>query len=112
MAKSSDIKVTALYTRLSRDDELTGENNSITNQKAYLEEFAKQNGFNRLVHFSDDGYSGVDFNRPAFKQMIAEVEKGNIAQIVRKDECVIIGLNREKPLFIRFFRPLKQKLSF
>ncbi|MFI3226951.1 MAG: recombinase family protein [Clostridia bacterium] len=85
MAKSSNIKVTALYTRLSRDDELQGESNSITNQKAYLEEFAKQNGFNRIVHFSDDGYSGVDFNRPAFKQMIAEVEKGNVAQIICKD---------------------------
>lgn len=85
MAKSSNIKVIALYTRLSRDDELQGESNSITNQKAYLEEFAKSNGFTRIKHFSDDGFSGVDSNRSAFKQMITEVENGNVAQIICKD---------------------------
>nr|WP_317854840.1 recombinase family protein [Chakrabartyella piscis] len=85
MAKSSNLKITALYTRLSRDDELQGESNSITNQKEYLEAFAKNNGFARIKHFSDDGYSGVDFNRPGFKAMIEEVEKGNVAEIITKD---------------------------
>ncbi len=56
---------TALYSRLSRDDELSGESNSITNQKALLEEYALRNGFKNIRHFSDDGYSGVSFERPA-----------------------------------------------
>ncbi len=85
MINSMEFKVTALYTRLSRDDEQVGESNSITNQKAYLEEFAKNNGFTKVKHFSDDGFSGIDFNRPAFNEMIAEVERGNIDCIVCKD---------------------------
>lgn len=85
MVKSRNLKITALYSRLSRDDELQGESNSITNQKAYLEAYAKNNGFSYIRHFCDDGYSGVDFNRPAFKEMVAEVEKGNVAQVVVKD---------------------------
>ena len=60
-------KYTALYERLSRDDEMQGESNSITNQKKYLEEYAKAQGFKNIRHFTDDGYSGVDFNRPGFQ---------------------------------------------
>ena len=63
MAK--DNRITALYERLSRDDEIQGESNSITNQKQYLEDYAVQNGFENIRHFSDDGYSGTNFNRPA-----------------------------------------------
>lgn len=54
-------RITALYERLSRDDELQGESNSILNQKRFLEEYAKKNGFPRLRHFTDDGYSGTNF---------------------------------------------------
>ena len=56
MAKSNQGKITALYERLSRDDELQGESNSILNQKKYLEDYAHQNGFNNIQHFTDDGY--------------------------------------------------------
>ena len=61
-AKFQGIRVTALYERLSRDDELQGESNSISNPKRYLEEFAKNNGFDNLKHFTDDGYTGTNFN--------------------------------------------------
>ena len=61
MAK--DNRITALYERLSRDDEMQGESNSITNQKKYLEDYAVQHGFGNIQHFSDDGYSGTNFNR-------------------------------------------------
>ena len=67
-------KYTALYERLSRDDEMQGESNSITNQKKYLEEYARSQGFKNIRHFTDDGYSGVDFNRPGFQALIAAVE--------------------------------------
>ena len=54
-------KITALYERLSRDDDLTGESNSIINQKKYLEDYARRNGFGNIRHFTDDGFSGVNF---------------------------------------------------
>ena len=66
MAKKEEIKITALYERLSRDDEQAGESNSIQNQKMYLEEYARQKGLRNIRHFSDDGYSGTNFNRPGF----------------------------------------------
>ncbi len=77
--------ITALYERLSRDDELQGESNSITNQKDYLEEYARENGFRNIQHFTDDGYSGTNFNRPGFSSLIAEVEAGNIETVIVKD---------------------------
>ena len=58
--------MTALYERLSRDDELNGESNSISNQKKLLEQYAKEHGFTNLVHFTDDGISGTRFDRPGF----------------------------------------------
>ena len=83
-------KYTALYERLSRDDEMQGESNSITNQKKYLEEYAKAQGFKNIRHFTDDGYSGVDFNRPGFQSLIAAVEAGEVDIVCVKDDCVII----------------------
>ena len=85
MAKSNQGKITALYERLSRDDELQGESNSILNQKKYLEDYARKNGFNNIQHFTDDGYSGTNFNRPGFQSMIAEIEAGRIATVIVKD---------------------------
>lgn len=85
MAKSNQGKITALYKRLSRDDELQGESNSILNQKKYLEDYARKNGFNNIQHFTDDGYSGTNFNRPGFQSMIAEIEAGHIATVIVKD---------------------------
>lgn len=83
--KAGKARITALYERLSRDDDLVGESNSITNQKKYLEDYARKNGFTAIRHFTDDGYSGVNFNRPGFMEMIAEAEAGNIGTIIVKD---------------------------
>ena len=85
MVKSNQGKITALYERLSRDDELQGESNSILNQKKYLEDYARKSGFNNIKHFTDDGYSGTNFNRPGFQSMIAEIEAGRIATVIVKD---------------------------
>jgi DNA invertase Pin-like site-specific DNA recombinase len=82
LAKS---RITALYERLSRDDDLVGESNSITNQKKYLEDHARKSGFTNICHFTDDGYSGVNFNRPGFQSLIAFVEAWNIGTIIIKD---------------------------
>jgi len=78
-------KITALYSRLSRDDEIQGESNSITNQKSILENYAEQNGFASCRHFCDDGVSGTTFERKGFKEMIAEIEAGNVGAIICKD---------------------------
>ena len=78
-------KITALYERLSRDDEQQGESNSITNQKKYLEDYAKAKGFRNIRHFTDDGYSGTNFNRPGFNSLLEEVKAGNIGIICIKD---------------------------
>ena len=78
-------RITALYERLSRDDDLTGESNSITNQKKYLEDYARRNGFENIRHFTDDGFSGVNFNRPGFQSLIKEVEAGNVETLIVKD---------------------------
>ena len=78
-------KITALYERLSRDDDLNGESNSITNQKIYLEDYARRNGFENIRHFTDDGFSGVNFNRPGFQALIKEIETGNVGTLIVKD---------------------------
>lgn len=85
MAKVDKPKITALYERLSRDDELQGESNSISNQKKYLEDYANQHGFRNIRHFSDDGYTGTNFNRPGFKALMEEVNAGNVATVIVKD---------------------------
>ena len=76
---------TALYSRLSTDDGLAGESMSISSQKAILELYAKEQGLFPFVHYSDDGYSGTNFNRPAFQRMIADIEKGEIGCVITKD---------------------------
>ena len=75
----------ALYERLSRDDELQGESNSISNQKQMLEDFARRNGLPNPTHFTDDGISGTRFDRPGFLAMMEEVEAGRVEAIVIKD---------------------------
>ena len=79
------IKYTALYERLSRDDEMQGESNSIVNQKRYLEDYAQAQGFKNIRHFTDDGYSGTNFKRPGFQKMIAAIEAGEIDVVCVKD---------------------------
>ena len=81
----TDTKITALYERLSRDDDLVGDSNSIINQKKMLESYAKEHGFDNCRHFTDDGWSGGNFERPAWKRMIDEVEAGRVATVIAKD---------------------------
>ena len=85
MAKKEELKITALYERLSRDDEQAGESNSILNQKKYLEEYARQKGMRNIRHFCDDGYSGVSFNRPGFAALLEEIEAGRVENLLVKD---------------------------
>ena len=77
--------ITALYPRLSHEDELQGESNSISNQKRILEAFAKQNGFTNLRWYTDDGYSGANFQRPGFQAMLADIEAGKVGTVIVKD---------------------------
>lgn len=81
----SSTKITALYCRLSRDDELIGDSNSIKNQKAILEKYAMDNLMNNIRYFIDDGYSGTNFNRPGWQELMSLVEDGEIGTIVVKD---------------------------
>lgn len=78
-------RYTALYERLSHDDELQGESNSISNQKQLLMEYAVSHELPSLRHFTDDGISGTRFDRPAFLEMMEEIEDGNIGIVLVKD---------------------------
>lgn len=83
-AMSSE-ELTALYCRLSRDDELQGDSNSIVNQKKILEKYAREHGYNNFKFYVDDGISGTTFNRPGFQQMIADIEAGLVKRVIIKD---------------------------
>ena len=78
-------KITALYERLSRDDELTGDSNSIINQKKILQRYALDHGYKNYRFYIDDGISGTTFNRPGFQQMIADIEAGLVKRVIIKD---------------------------
>ena len=86
-------KITALYCRLSRDDDMAGESNSIINQKSILSKYAKENKFQNIKFFVDDGYSGTNFTRPAFMEMMELAESGKIGTIIVKDHSRL-GRNR------------------
>lgn len=81
----SSSKITALYCRLSRDDELQGTSNSILNQKMMLEKYARDNNFTNLEFFIDDGYSGTNFNRPDWSRLQSLIDEGKIGCIIVKD---------------------------
>ena len=83
--RQTEEKITALYERLSRDDDVAGDSNSILNQKRYLESFAKQRGYTNLVHYTDDGWSGGNFERPGWKRLVADIEAGKVAHLLCKD---------------------------
>ena len=78
-------RITALYERLSRDDELQGESNSILNQKKYLEDYAKKNGYGNIRHYTDDGYSGTNFKRPGFQALLSDIEEDRVGTLIVKD---------------------------
>ena len=84
-ARQTEEKITALYERLSRDDESAGDSNSIVNQKKYLEGYAAQHNFSNIVHYTDDGWSGGNFDRPAWKRLVADIEAGRVALVLTKD---------------------------
>ena len=94
MAKKEEVKITALYERLSRDDEQVGESNSILNQKKYLEDYARQHNLRNIRHFSDDGFSGTNFNRPSFTALLEEIEAGRVSTLVVKAQTRQITILR------------------
>ena len=77
--------ITALYERLSRDDDNAGESNSIVHQKQMLEDYAMKHGFTNLVHFTDDGWSGATFDRPSWNRLVEGVKNGEITACICKD---------------------------
>lgn len=83
--KQENIGITALYCRLSRDDGAEGDSNSVANQKRMLTKYAKENGFGNTRFYVDDGYTGTNFNRPGFQQMLEDVEMGYVSTIIVKD---------------------------
>jgi site-specific DNA recombinase len=93
--------IDALYERLSQEDELQGESNSIQNQKLLLERYAREHGFTNIRHYTDDGYSGANFERPGFKKMMADVEAGLVRTVIVKDmsrfgrDYLKVGLHTE-----------------
>ena len=93
MNKQSDNKITALYCRLSRDDEQEGMSGSIKNQQAILQKYAEENHFPNPRVFIDDGWSGVSFARPAFTEIMELAEKGMIGTLIVKDHSRL-GRNR------------------
>ena len=84
-ARQTETKITALYERLSRDDELNGDSNSVINQKIQLEEYATRQGFTNILHYTDDGWSGGNFDRPSWKRLIADIEAGKVGCVLAKD---------------------------
>ncbi|MDR2932786.1 MAG: recombinase family protein [Oscillospiraceae bacterium] len=85
MKRQPNDKINYLYGRLSHEDELQGDSNSIINQRRILEKYAEENGFTPYKFIYDDGYSGADFERPAFAGMIEDVEAGKVATVIVKD---------------------------
>ena len=83
--QGTDNKITALYCRLSRDDDLQGDSNSIIHQKEILGKYAADNGFRNPQFYVDDGWSGTNFDRPDFQRMIADMDAGRISTIIVKD---------------------------
>ena len=97
--KIKDNGITALYERLSRDDDNAGESNSIVHQKQMLEDYAMKHGFTNLVHFTDDGWSGATFDRPSWNRLVEGVKK-------RRNHCLYLQRyvqNRQRSSASRFF---------
>ena len=93
--KANNEKYTILYGRLSQEDDKNGESNSISNQRIILEKFAQDKAFENTKFLFDDGYSGTSYNRPAWNEIVALMEQDQVATIIVKDYCAIIGLNQK-----------------
>ncbi len=98
-------KITALYCRLSQEDERLGESVSVENQKSILLQYAKQNRFPNPTFFVDDGYSGTNFDRPGFQKMLAEIEMGNVGTVITKDLSRLGRNSALTGLYINFTFP-------
>ena len=85
----------AMYIRLSREDLRLGESLSVENQRILLTNYDEEQGWRNVTEYVDDGYSGVNFDRPSFKRMMNDVHEGKINLIICKDCCAIIGLNQK-----------------
>ena len=99
---------TALYMRLSRDDESYGDSVSIETQRMILRQFAEENGFRIVDEYIDDGYSGTNFNRPAFQRMIEDIEAGKVNTVCTKD---LSRFGREHVMmdyYLEFYFPEKK----
>ena len=101
MLRAAD-KITALYCRLSQEDALDGESNSVTNQRRILETYAREHSFTNLSFFVDDVYSGTYFNRPGFQKMLAEVEADRVSTIIVKDLSRFSRNSAMAGMFINF----------
>jgi len=98
-------KATALYCRLSQEDALAGESNSISNQKEMLAQYAISKGFKNFAYYVDDGYSGTNFNRPGFQKMLSDMADGKIAVCITKDLSRLGRNQAEVGLYINFTFP-------
>ena len=101
--------ITALYERLSQEDKLDGESNSIANQKRILERYCKDHGYTAIRHYDeDDGYSGTNFNRPGFQRMLADIKAGKIKRVIVKDmsrfgrDYLQVGMYTDLVVLIKF----------
>ena len=93
--KNFAVGTAALYCRLSRDDNMDSESNSISNQKKILQKAAKEKGYTDTIFFVDDGITGTTMKRPGFQKMLTAIEAGYISAVFVKDCCAIMGLNQK-----------------
>ena len=105
--KPTNKGLTALYSRLSKDDELRGDSNSIKNQKMILENTAAVNGFTNIAYFIDDGVSGTTFERDDWKRLISEIEAGNVSQLLVKDMSRLGRDHVQVGMYMELFRRMK-----
>ena len=94
-------KITILYCRLSNEDALDGESNSIANQRSILTKYAAERGFTNIRVLVDDGYTGTNFNRPGVQEGLSLVEQGLVGTWIVKDDCVILERKHRKPRKMR-----------
>ena len=98
-------KITALYCRISLDDGGDNESMSISNQKIMLRDFAEKHGMFQYEYYVDDGYTGRNFNRPAFQRMIADIEAGKIGCVITKDYPGLVGTILKLAAISKSFSP-------
>jgi len=94
ISKPMDYRV-GLYIRLSKEDDREGQSESVANQLSMLTDFARQQRLDVYDTYIDDGWSGTNFDRPAFQRLIADIEAKKVNMVITKDYCAIIGLNQK-----------------